>query len=240
MHPKPIKMPTNKKVTSFCAALFLCTSFVAFAQTNTDFETWSSINVEVKLHKKLKLELEEQLRLKENSSEIDQYFTQIGLSYQFPKDFEIGGGLRFAKKNDNTGKKQGYDSFFRYHIDLAYKHKQKRFNFKHRLRFQNKNEIGVSEAEEDNAKKNLRLKSSVSYNVRNWKLDPQFSAEIFNNTQQGKENGFHKYRLTLGSQYSFKKWGQIDLFFRLEQSLNAVLIKSTKIIGFSYIYAFDK
>ena len=232
-------MPTNKQFTSFCAALFLCTSFVAFAQTNTDFETWSSVNVDVKLHKKLNLELEEQLRLKENSSEIDQYFTQIGLSYQLPKDFEIGGGLRFAKKNDNTGKKQGYESFFRYHIDLAYKHKQKRFQFKHRLRFQNKNEVGVSEAEGDFAKKNLRLKSSVSYNVRNWKLDPKFSAEIFNRSEQGKESGFHKYRITLGSQYNFKNWGQIDLFFRLEQSLNAVFTKSTKIIGFSYTYSFD-
>ena len=233
-------MVTNKQFLYFCAALFFCISSVSFAQTNTDFETWSSINLEIKLHKKLNLELEEQLRLKENSSETDQYFTQIGFSYQLPKNFEIGGGLRYAKKNDNTGKKQGYESFFRYHIDLAYKHKQKRFDFKHRLRFQNKNEIGVSEAEGDFANKNLRLKSSVSYNVRNWKLDPKFSAEIFNRSHEGKESGFHKYRLTLGSQYKFQNLGQIDLFFRLEQSLNAVLAKSTKIIGFRYTYAFDK
>ena len=73
-------MGTNNLFSNFCTALFLFISSVAFAQTNTDFETWSSINVEVKLHKKLNLELEEQLRLKENSSEIDQYFTQIGLS----------------------------------------------------------------------------------------------------------------------------------------------------------------
>jgi len=86
----------------------------------------------------------------------------------------------------------------------------------------------------------MRLKSSVSYNVRNWKLDPKFSAEIFNRSHEGSENGFHKYGLTLGSQYQFRNWGQVDLFFRLEQSLNAVLTKSTKIIGFSYTYAFDK
>ena len=91
-------MVTNKQFLNFCAALFFCTSSVSFAQTNTDFETWSSINLDIKLHKKLNLELEEQLRLKENSSETDQYFTQVGLSYQLPNNFEIGGGLRYAKK----------------------------------------------------------------------------------------------------------------------------------------------
>ena len=42
--------------------------------------------------------------------------------YEIAKNFEIGGGVRFIKKNDDVGKKQGVESHFRYQLDASFKH----------------------------------------------------------------------------------------------------------------------
>jgi hypothetical protein len=72
----------------------------------------------------------------------------------------------------------------------------------------------------------------------NW--TPNFQQKFSIGPNKEREMVFTNTDLHWAASISFKIWGQIDLFFRLEQSLNAVLTKSTKIIGFSYTYAFDK
>lgn len=76
----------------------------------------------------------------------------------------------------------------------------------------------------------------MGYNFNNWKLDPKFSAEIFNHFEEGKENGFDKYRLTLGTKYEFKQMGALGLFYRIEKELNETILETTNIIGLKYSY----
>lgn len=153
---------------------------VTFAQTGSDdMETWTSVRLRYKASKKWSFELQEQLRLKENSSVTDQYFTQLTSKYRLTKKLALGLGLRYIKRNDNQGGIQGFEDYFRYHFDLSFKHSIDRFTFNHRLRYQNKNRQGNTNKKITFAKKNLRLKSSITYNIRKWKLDPRVSAEIF-------------------------------------------------------------
>lgn len=219
-------------------ALVLCLTLAnyASAQNENDLESWTSIGLKYKINKKWGLELQEQFRLKENISVTDQYFTQLDGSYKLNKNISFGAGLRYIKSNDNTGKIQGYEKHFRYHFDVVLKHKINSFTLKHRLRYQNKNELNVSEADGDYAKKNLRFKSSISYNFKDWKLDPKFSAEIFNRSEEGGDSGFSKYRLTLGTSYKMKSAGEIGLYYRMEKELNESFPKTTNIIGLKYIY----
>ena len=51
-----------------------------------------------------------------------------------------------------------------------------------------------------------------------------------------QENGFDKYRLTLGTEYKFKKMGTLGLFYRFEKELNESIPETTKIIGIKYSY----
>ena len=203
-----------------------------------DFETWTSVGVRLKLDKTWEFGLSEQLRLKENSSVVDAYFTELELNYTGLKRFEVGGGLRYIKENDNQGNIQGYEKHFRFNLDLAYKHKWDRFTFKHRLRYQNKNELGVSKEEGDFINHHFRLKTGLSYNIKKWKFDPKFSAEIFRHMEEGKENRFDKWRITVGTSYDLKKFGKIDLFYRMEKQLNETYPKTFNIVGLSYIYSF--
>ena len=209
-----------------------------YAQTDSDWASWNTIGVEYKLNKKWSFGLEEQLRLKENISVVDNYFTQLSADYKLFKGFKLGAGVRYIRDNDNQGNIQGYENHFRFHIDAMYKHEINDFKIGYRLRYQNKNELGVSYDEGDYANQNIRFKTSLEYNFKNWKLDPKFSAEIFNKFQEGDDNGFNKYRLTLGTDYKIKGFGKLGVFYRFEKDLNVDFPDTTNILGLKYTYSF--
>ncbi len=209
-----------------------------YAQTDSDWASWNTIGVEYKLNEKWSFALEEQVRLKENISVVDNYFTQLSADYKLFKGFKLGAGVRYIRDNDNQGNIQGYENHFRFQIDAMYKHEINDFKIGYRLRYQNKNELGVSYDEGDYANQNIRFKTSLEYNIKNWKLDPKFSAEIFNRFQEGKENGFNKYRLTLGTDYKVKNFGKLGVFYRFEKELNVDFPETKNIIGLNYTYTF--
>ena len=204
-----------------------------------DFETWSSAGIKLKINKHWEFGLEEQLRLKTNSSLVDSYFTELNAKYKTKSRFEFGAGLRYLKENDNKGKIQGYENHLRYNFDLGYKHFLNRFKLGYRLRFQSKNELGVSTEEGDYLNRHFRFKIGSKYNIKNWKFDPKLSAEFFYHMEEGKENGFDKFRATLATSYKLKKYGEISIFYRIERELIATYSsypKTTYILGLNYIY----
>lgn len=210
------------------------------AQTNVDkdWASWNTIEIEYKLNKKWIFGLEEQLRLKENISVVDEYFTELSAEYKVFKNFKLGGGLRYIRENDNQGNVQGYENHFRFNLDAIYKHEINDFTIGYRLRYQNKNELGVSSNEGDYANQNIRFKIAAEYDIKDWKFDPKISAEIFNRFQEGNEKGFNKYRLTLGTDYKIKSFGKLGVFYRIEKELNVDFPEITNIIGLKYTHSF--
>lgn len=225
-------MNSKIKFIALISTLFFSISSYAQDEDLTDWESWNSVGLKYKLNKKWSFELEEHLRLKENISEISRYFTQLGAQYKINKHFKVGAAARYISKNDNTGAVQGYDNYFRYHLEALYDHKINDFKLEYRLRYQNKNELG----EDDYANQHLRLKAAVTYNIRNWKLDPEISAEIFDHFEKGEENGFDKYRITIGSAYNMKKFGKIKFYYRYKRQLNEEFPETKNIIGLKYTY----
>tara|TARA_R110001583_G_scaffold1670_1_gene12982 strand:+ start:1331 stop:2032 length:702 start_codon:yes stop_codon:yes gene_type:complete len=227
----------NKATIIISILIMVITANISYSQ-NSDLANWTTIELKYKLNKKWNFGIEEQLRLKEDISTIDEYFTQLNTEYSITKSFKLGGGFRYIRENDNVGKVQGYKNHFRFQVDASFKQKINDFSIKYRLRYQNKNELGVSNSEGDYANQHIRFKTSIGYNIKNWKLDPEFSAEIFNHFETGKENGFDKYRLTLGTEYKIKKIGTLGVYYRIEKELNETIPETTNIIGLKYSYTF--
>lgn len=204
-----------------------------------DFETWTKAGVKLKLNDNWSFGLEEQLRLKTNSSVVDAYFTEINAQYKAETGLVFGGGFRFIRDNDNEGKIQGYENHTRFNFDLGYKHSVDRLKLGYRLRFQSKNELGISKEEGDYANNHFRFKVGGEYNIKKWKFDPKLSMELFHHMEEGEENGLDKFRVTIGTSYDLKKYGDIGLYYRMEREINPTTIgypKTTNIVGLSYIY----
>lgn len=144
--------------------LLTCTQiFAQEIKTVQDFETWSSVGLEYKPIHRMSLELQEQVRLNNNSQNLNQYFTQLSLSYELSKHFEFSGGYRWitaSKKQDGVSINESAN---RYHLGVVYKHTFKRASFSYRLRFQNKSFL------DSNSSNNQfwRFKTRVKYNIKN-------------------------------------------------------------------------
>ncbi|ANW96568.1 hypothetical protein AXE80_09880 [Wenyingzhuangia fucanilytica] len=198
-----------------------------------DLETWSSINLKYKINKKWAVTLEGQLRLENNSSEVSQYFGQLDLEYSLTKRFELTGALRYIKNNDNTGKIQGYEDHFRYHIDGTYKQKINQVDLKYRVRYQNRNELKI----DDEFKQIVRFKVDAVYNIKKWKLDPELSGELFRSVGSASENQLESYRITLGTTFKVHKSAKMKLFYRFDKELNVTYPRAVNIIGVKYTYS---
>ena len=144
--------------------------------TIQDFESWTVAGLNYKPNQNLKLNLSQQLRLKDNTSTLEQYFTELTLRYKLPHRFKLGGGARYIHKNDDQGKNQGIRKYLRWNADLEYNHKINRFTWAYRLRYQSKDEL---EKTTDILQNTLRAKVGFAYNFKQWKLDPEFSSEIY-------------------------------------------------------------
>ncbi|MDB2385206.1 DUF2490 domain-containing protein [Polaribacter sp.] len=223
----------RKQLKIVIVIIGICYGNSFLAQEDSDLASWNAVGIKYKLNKKITFDLEQHLRLKEDFSLVDEYFTQFETGYKFANNFEFVGGLRFIRENDTEGNLQGYENHFRYHADVKYEHKIKNLNIGYRLRYQNKNYLD----EDDVARQNFRFKTDFEYKIKKWPLDPSFSAEIFNRYRKDADtNGFSKYRLTFGTDYKIKNFGKIKLFYRVEKELNADLPETLKIIGLKYTY----
>jgi predicted porin len=199
-----------------------------------DFNTWSSIELGYKLNSRLSFELQQQLRLKENSSTVDTYFSEFSSKYKLIKNFELGVGLRYFNKNDNQGKIQGYEQRFRYNFDGTYSYKVGKFDLSHRFRYQNRQDLNT---EDPNYNQVVRFKTGIDYNISKWKLDPEFSAEIFSPVNNPDEKGLNKYRLTLGTAYKMGDFGKLKVFGAVERPLGNG-VGTFNILGIGYSYTF--
>jgi hypothetical protein len=232
--------PIQKVLITTLICLFCFT--IVHAQTSetievSDLETWTSIQFEYELNKKWSFELEEQLRLKNNSSELASYFTEFSTTYKLPYSLKLGLGFRYNRANDNKGAKQGIRESFRYQFDVSYKHKWNDFELDYRLRYQNSQQFSFTESIGKDAVHKMRFKTSIDYSIKDWKLDPSVSLEVFNQLS-GSQTGFDAFRITAGTDYKIKKFGKIGLYYRLERELNVDYPKTTHIIGFQYKYSF--
>ena len=219
------------------------------AQSNTpskvDFESWWGGEFRYRPIKKLSFNFQQQFRLKEYSTQFDRTLSQIETEYKLSKNFEIAGGMRFTWENDNVGKKQGIETHFRYQFDAAHKFRKKRFGFKNRLRYQRSNELGVSEIEGDYPATDFRLKSSMEYDIRKWKLDPKISCEWFYHKQIGELNAFKfftfstKTRFRLETNYKIKKGQNLEFFYMFETGTEVWSPKRARILGARFIYTIN-
>ena len=240
----------KEKIKSFILTTLCLVSFTQLnAQESNDLEGWSSVQLDVKATEKLSFSAAEHLRYKNDISTLNTYFTQLETNYEIFKGFQLGAGVRFIKKNDDIGNKQGIESHFRYQIDARYKHKVKQLNLSYRFRYQNKNELGLSEEEGDIAKEQLRFMMDIGYKLKPIGIVFKLKGELFDNISKGSGSKvINRNRFTIMASKRFNKVGKFSIFYRVQETIkpqeNPLTIidfttVSKLIIGLKYSYLLD-
>lgn len=231
----------KQKYFSFALIVFSTLSVqMTIAQNNSDLEGWSSVGLNLKATKKLSFSVSEHLRSRNDITTVKNYFTQIKANYEVLKNLELGGGIRYITRNDDVGNKQGLESFFRYQFDASYTQKINQIGVLLRLRYQNKNQLGMSEEEGDIAQEFIRTRIGLRYKIKAVKLNVRLFAEHFNQPNNSKlENTETRTRYTLKLSRKFKKIGAFTVFYGIQEN-NLNQEKTNKsFLGLKYAYTID-
>lgn len=189
-------------------------------------ELWMGATLKMKVYKKLRLDVEQQLRLEDHESGFDQTFTEVGLRYKFSDNFDIKGQYRYAITDDehNEG---------RWSIDLSYEYDINNcpLDIGYRFRFQDEKVDWTGEK-----KTYMRHRLTLDYNLSKL-VDPEFEYEWF--FKFNDNNEFRRNRYTFSLQWKLSKDAELVTFFRLEDEYNVKKPDRTYIVGLAYSYDLD-
>ena len=212
-----------KKVRNRVCLLFLVISCSVSAQ-QADLQSWNSLRISKKIHKRTTLSLKEGIRFRENISLISKYFTDIKISHRIKKtDFSFAIGYRFSNNYDIDFSKEMQS---RYYLDFISKYDYKRYEvtLRDRLQYQGNDHTIY--------KPLYRQKIGLSYNIRKTSLEPSIACEYFINFK----GNFEKMRYTISFSYDLLKDLDLDVYYRVQQELNAADPSTLYILGSSVSY----
>lgn len=186
------------------------------AQTG-EYSLRSSVNMEVKIAKNLKLELTPEYRF-ESDPGVGSALLQTGLNYKVAGWLSLGGYYRLeAVKVSSAESTDGstFDLSNRFAFDANGKIRIKRFTPKARIRFSNFTDFDAGTIDKSNY---LRYRAGLDYNIRGVKLTPYASVEFYQKLSSGL---FSKTRFTLGGEYTFNKHNSLAAEYSLARKFKS-------------------
>ena len=187
--------------------------------------TWFEFGISKSISDKLKINIDPEVRFKEGFN-LNEYFIEPGLEYEFSKFFSLGGSYRIG----NNLKKDGSAQWFgRYALDAKSEYDWKRLETQLRIRYTNYDDLIGENSDKVNY---LRFKLKLEYAIKNLELKPYGVYEIYRNLQVSE---FTKARWEFGAEYKISKHHAVGAYFRLNDYLDDVDL--VKIIGI--VYKFD-
>jgi predicted porin len=209
----------NKKLLLILSLLPL----ISNAQLVSDAKLWAGISVNKKINN-LEISFSEEIRMDENASHVDKFFSELGAEYKVLKGFYVALNYRYSRDNDYESK--NYDMKHRIDFGLTYKRKFNNLGASFRTKIQTKNGTPG-----ENNPTFSRNKFLVKYKLEN-KLTPFIAYEFY--FQFNEEKVINRTRLSLGSSYKLNKKNSIKAFYMFESKFNVKNLKHNHIYGISY------
>ncbi len=174
-----------------------------------DLQLWTGAGIEKTWRKTWTLSLEEEIRFKQDISEINNFFTEAGLQYRINKNFALEGGYRYTRDRKSDG---SYETLTRYNLDLRYKGRLDFITIYYRLRYQKEVEGFNLLDQAADFEKYVRHRIRIRYNDLQ-KIKPYVSAELFQLFRPDYNAELEYIRVVGGLVYEPGKIGSFDFGF---------------------------
>ena len=186
-----------------------------------DSESWSSMGFGIKLPYSLKLDLEQSLRLKDNSSSFKQTFTETIISYNILKKIKVFIPVRYAVFKNKIKK--------RISLGASYKHNYKIISCRYRFMLQR------TYQHEKIFNPLIRNKFTLSSKI-NKKLRPYVSQEFSHFLKNGHLN-YDEFRVSIGARINLGKKRETKIFYTQKtEGLSNKNQDRTNVFGIAYTF----
>jgi len=221
---------TKKLLYSYLLVLaYLLLELPTLAQ-QSDFQCWPSVQVNAEIIKRLRLQIEEEARFNENSSQISRQINDIGLTYRINKFIRTAIFYRLEadwKNVENYVWRRGV------YGDLSLNYKAGRFSLGYRIRAASA-KVEINEKQPLLAGFTNRHKLSLEYDIKNSRFAPFVEGELFLNLGDQEKNDITAYRAWIGCNYRFNKIHEIAVKYGIDQELNTTNPITAYIIALQY------
>jgi hypothetical protein len=186
-----------------------------------DNQSWTSIGFETKLPYSLKLEFEQELRLKDQLSTFNQTFSEVSLSYKVFDGLKIDIPYRYAIFEDKIKQRLSFSGSYKYSFKLI--------SLKYRTKFQRTYE------KEKTPEDLIRNKFTIEYKLSK-KIEPYVSGELFHlfNTDNDQ---LDEYRVSFGFAVDLPRKNSIKIFYMYKKE-DIIKSSSEEINVFGLAYSF--
>lgn len=221
---------------SFAFLLLLLNAALSLLAQETkvvsDLHLWTGVQLEKTFAKDWTVSLGEEFRFKHDISEINNYFTELGIRYRINKNFALQGNYRFTRDRKQD---QSYENLSRYNFDLRYKGKLDFLTIKYRLRYQKEME-GFRMAEH-NIPYETYMRHRIAFIINKMEfVEPYVSGEIFKLFMPTSYPRFEYMRLLLGLKYDMDKAGEIKAAFGFNRELVSTQPATIYMMRLNYTY----
>ncbi|MGW8315445.1 MAG: DUF2490 domain-containing protein [Bacteroidales bacterium] len=216
--------------------LLACGLFIPLSAQNTkvvsDLGLWTGVEVEKEVKDDWTFSLKQELRLKTNMSEVNNYFTQAGIRYKINRNFALEAKYRFTrnKKTDLS-----YENRSRYSLDLRYKGRLDFLTFDYRLRYQKEVESMRLFDMKEPYEKYVRNRITVRYTDFK-KIEPYLSGELFQLFQQYEFPRFDYMRLEAGVRIETGDLGEFKLAWGFNREFQEVNPATLYVMRVNYTF----
>lgn len=200
-------------------------------------ENWLSGNFSLTVNNQWKFSFEDQLRIKYVNKLYDRSFSEFKIENFLLSQFSWGVSYRrIFKSHEFENRTVKYQ---RFNFQISQKWNLDRIAFKYRIQYQTKREVLANTNKHVNELiKYWRLKTSVSYNIKDWKLDPNIGVEFFVRGVNHPTDQYNKYRISLGTKYKINKNQNIRFKYMFEKQYKGWNPEVIHIASIQYNYRF--
>jgi hypothetical protein len=194
---------------------FLFAGSLTLKSQQQDFQCWTSAQFGLEVFRNLGLHMEEEVRFKENCSQLHKQINDLGISYKFNKYLKTSIYYRVIADWKNPDYHEWRQGFY---ADLALKYGAGRFMMGYRARLQsNRIEFNETQVQFFGEMVN-RHKITVEYNIKNLSLAPFAEGELFF-VLQNRQNNMSSYRTWIGLAFSPGNIHKFSVKYGIDQEL---------------------
>lgn len=212
--------------------LFVFLSVLCKSQVR-DAGLWTGVSIEKKFSTSLSASISKEMRLDQNYSSLNSFFSDFGIGYELTPGFKVSGNYRLSSKN----KINRFDQRHRYYLDASFKHKAGNLSIGYRIRYQKQYSAFNSSENGDIPENTMRHKLSFAWSfIKPFKT--YLAAELFTGLNNYFLFEMERLRYKGGVEYDFNKMNSIDVFYLFQNELFKRKGEQDFIVGVRYKYTF--
>ena len=202
-------------------------------------ENWLSGNISLKLNNHWKFKLENQLRIDLDNGSIERNFTEFQIEEKISKSLSWGISYRYILRNIDF--EEGLAKYNRYNYYCIFKHNlgnKNRFKIEYKIQSQRRRETFTNTNKYvGELRKYWRIKTLLSYNVKNWKLDPKVGIEFFLRNINHLPGQYNRYRISIGTKKKINQNQYITFKYMFEKQYKQWNPEVMHVFGIKYNYS---